>query len=351
MDQNINFRKNLNMKSKIKYYLLTFLILFFLLEYFARNLAPTMNEKDDLLGWKLIKNLDIKFNQKNLLGNKYKVKFQTNKRGSRFYGDEKDSKIKVLVIGDSMTNGPYASNDKTWFAYFAKKLEIQLNKKVYIEAIGSGGYGNFQQYLLTKEILKNYDPDFVILQFCTANDFYNNSFEWESNSIIRNQYVRRPYLVNNEIKYYDGFLKYIYRSFFYENIKTINRVDWILILFQSIFYNIVYDTKSASDIIKNKDNLYKYKKDSITTTNSIFFKIKKLFPNKNLYSFNACKDGDIYPNNEWINISEQNNFITLNFFEELKLTKKSYHIDGGHINEYGNKILGEQLFNNFIKTQ
>ena len=336
---------------KIKFYLLTFLILIFFLEFVARNLTPTMNEKDELLGWRLIKDLDLEFNQKSLIGNKYLVNFKTNHRGSRFYGNEKNSEIKVLVIGDSMTNGPYTSNDKTWFAYFAKQLELRSKKNVYIEAIGSGGYGNFQQYLLAKEILKNYNPDFVILQLCTANDFYNNTYEWESNSIIRNQYVRRPYLVNNKIKYYDGFLKYIYRSFFYENIKIVNRVDWILILLQSIFYNLFYDIKNASDIVKDSENLQRYKNTSILTTDNIFFKIKRLFPNKNIYSFNACKEGEVYPYDKWINISIQNDLIPLNFFKELNLTKKSYFIDGGHLNENGNNILGDELFKNFVKSQ
>ena len=341
-------------KMKIRYYLITFFVLLFILllcsEYFVRTKAPALNERDDLVGWRLIKNLNAKFNVKDLLGNKYLVNFQTNKRASRFYGVEKDSEIKILAIGDSMTNGPYASNNETWFAYFSKKLEIKSNKKVYVEAIGSAGHGNFQQYLLAKEILKNYNPDFVILQLCSTNDFYNNSFEWESDGIIRTQYVRRPYLVNDKIKYYDGYLKYIYRSFIYENIRIVNRVDWVLVLVQSIFYSLAYDIKSAPDLVKNVDNLNKYKKNSITTTDNIFFKIKKLFPNKNLYIFDACKDGHVYPSNEWINISRRNGLIPLDFFKELNFSKTSYFIDGGHLNKNGNKILGEELFKNFIKN-
>jgi hypothetical protein len=334
---------------KIRYYLIIIAVLLFFAEIFSRNLAPKLNEVDDLLGWKLIKNLDLKFSQKSLLGNKYLVHFKTNKRGARSFGDEKNSEIKILVIGDSMTNGPYSSNDKSWFAYFARKLSIKFDKKVYVEAIGSGGYGNFQQYLLAKETLKNYDPHFIILQLCTANDFYNNSFEWESNSIIRNQYVRRPYLINDRIEYYNGFLKYIYRSALYENIKIINRVDWILILLQSIFYNLAYDIKSASDIVNNSNNLNMYKKNSILITDSILFKLKNLFPNKDLYAFNACKDEDIYPFNSWKDISKKNTLIPLDFFKELNLNKESYFIDGGHLNENGHRILGESFFNNFIK--
>ena len=342
------------MKKKIKYYSIAFFILLFLLllcaEFFVRTRAPALNKKDDLVGWRLIKNLDLKFKVKDLLGNKYLVNFQTNERGSRFYGKEKGSEIKILAIGDSMTNGPYASNDEMWFTYFAKKIEIRANKKVYVEAIGSAGYSNFQQYLLAKEILKNYEPDFVILQLCSTNDFYNNSFEWESDGIIRTQYVRRPYLVNNEIKYYDGYLKYIYRSFVYEKIRVVNRADWVVVLFESIFYSYFYGIKSAEDIVKNPDNLNKYKKNSILTTDSIFFKFKKLFPNKSLYIFDACKDGHVYPNNEWINISNKNDFIPLDFFKEINFTKKSYFIDGGHFNKNGNKILGNELFKSFIKN-
>jgi hypothetical protein len=334
---------------KIRYYLIIIVVLLFCAELFSRNLAPKLNEADNLLGWKLIKNLNLKFTQKSLSGNKYLVHFETNNRGARSFGDEKNSEIKILVIGDSITNGPYSSNDKSWFAYFARKLEIKFDKKVYVESIGSGGYGNFQQYLLAKETLKDYDPDFIILQLCTVNDFYNNSFEWESNSIIRNQYVRRPYLINDRIEYYDGFLKYIYRSTLYENIKIINRVDWVLILLQSIFNNLAYDIKSASDIVNNSNNLNIYKKNSILITDSIFFKLKNLFPNKDLYIFNACKDGDIYPYDSWKNISKKNALIPLDFFKELNLNKESYFIDGGHLNENGHKILGESFFNNFIK--
>ena len=53
------------MHSKIKYYLIVFFILLFVLllcaEYFVRTTAPALNKKDDLVGWRLIKNLDLKF--------------------------------------------------------------------------------------------------------------------------------------------------------------------------------------------------------------------------------------------------------------------------------------------------
>ena len=66
-----------------RYYLIIVVILLLVAELFSRNLAPKLNEADDLLGWKLIKNLNLKFTQKKLSGEKYLVNFKTNKNGTR----------------------------------------------------------------------------------------------------------------------------------------------------------------------------------------------------------------------------------------------------------------------------
>ena len=127
---------------KIKFFLILgiiFFIVFIVTEIIIRNVTPIINKGDDLLGWKLLPNLDLEFNQKALSKKKYTVKFLTNARGSRYYGNEQDAEIKILVIGDSATNGPYASNDLMWFSILAKDLQVKLNKKIYVEAIGSGG--------------------------------------------------------------------------------------------------------------------------------------------------------------------------------------------------------------------
>ena len=81
---------------KSRYYIIIIVVLLFFAEIFSRNLAPKLNEADDLLGWKLIKNLDLKFSQKSLLGNKYLVNFKTNNRGARSFGDEINSEIKTM---------------------------------------------------------------------------------------------------------------------------------------------------------------------------------------------------------------------------------------------------------------
>ena len=49
-----------------------------------------------------------------------------------------------------------------------------------------------------------------------------------------------------------------------------------------------------------------------------------------------------------IEIDNLENFYNL-CVKELNLNKESYFIDGGHLNENGHRILGENFFNNFIK--
>ena len=70
---------------------------------------------------------------------------------------------------------------------FFRKLEYETNKKVYLEAIGAGGYGNLQQYLLAKNLKHKIDPDFILFQFCN-NDFMDNTLEWKFYHLIESIY-------------------------------------------------------------------------------------------------------------------------------------------------------------------
>ena len=81
------------MIKKIYFIIILFFFLFFF-EIYLRTDKPRINQSDKLLGWKLKPNLSYDFNQKNLIGEKYKVNFITNERGSRFYGNLKNSDIK-----------------------------------------------------------------------------------------------------------------------------------------------------------------------------------------------------------------------------------------------------------------
>ncbi len=337
------------------YYFTVIIVILTVFELYLRYTKPIINQSDTLLGWKLKPNLNLEFNQKNVLGNKYKVKFLTNERGSRFFGDEKKSEIKILVMGDSMTNGAYSSNNSAWFSVFAKKLEKKLNKKVYVEAVGSGGYGNFQQYLLAQKIAPLINPDFVILQFCN-NDFYNNTYEWESNGISRNQFTRRPYLMNDNIYYHKGILSFFYNSYIFENIRFINRFDLFINLILAITYKIL-DIEAGMNFTTNNEQNLEYKKKSLKQTNLILSKIKKEFSNNDVFIFNMCDvvklhsgiiEADNYPFNKWQNISENNNLIAMDFMRNIKFQKESFYKDTGHFSNIGNIQIGNEFFNHYL---
>ena len=46
--------------------IILFFIVFLVTEIIIRNVTPIINKGDDLLGWKLLPNLDLEFNQKTL---------------------------------------------------------------------------------------------------------------------------------------------------------------------------------------------------------------------------------------------------------------------------------------------
>jgi hypothetical protein len=87
--------------------------------------------------------------------------------------------FRILVLGDSFMEGYSVELENM----FHKQLErLASNNAVDIEIInlGVGGYGTLQEYLVFRDIGKNYNPDIVLLGFYLDNDVTNNSFALES---------------------------------------------------------------------------------------------------------------------------------------------------------------------------
>lgn len=325
----------------MRYKILIIVLLLFVFEIYLKKSKPTIHEADTQLGWKLKRNLNLDIKQKTAFKKKYNVNFKTNDRGSRYFGDEVNSDIKILVMGDSFTNMHYASNDKMWFSILAKEIEKKINKKIYIEAIGAGGFSNYQQYLLSKEITKSFDPDLVFLQMC-GNDFFNNLYKWEKRLFVRNQYTRRPFLVENKTYFYNGWLKKFYNSSLFENIRIINRVDLLLTIIQSRIYFYFSNKKNnlELDLLKN---------ESVDITDKILSKIKELFIDKEIFVF-TCSNDERFPYNKWYDLALKNNMKPLKIFDDFDYNGDIYFKDKGHFNELGNYRVGMSLFSNLIKN-
>jgi lysophospholipase L1-like esterase len=324
-----------------KIYFIIFILtsIVFILELFLQLKKPSVYEFSKDVGWATKKNYTKNFNLVDYYKNKYEGLYKTNTFGAREVGSP-NSKKKILVIGDSFTMDAHTSNSSSWFGILQRGLESEYRKNFTISAIGGGGYGTNQQYLIADKFVResNFDPDVVILQFC-VNDFMNNSHDWESQTSNYGQFLRRPYYVdNNHLFYHNFFFTKIVRSKLFSKLKLPN----YLILVYSIF-----DEKYSATIIDKsiKDN-------SVLLTQELLVKLKNLFKTNHVYAFN-CKEANIYPENTWsktLNNSGYTVFKTPS--KNLKMienTEEIFFRDGGHYNELGNKVMGKAILTEIIQ--
>jgi hypothetical protein len=311
-------------------FIFAFLIVFVISDRILNIVKPSVYKFSESLGWETKPDYKRSFFEKDLYGNQYKIDYQTDENGARVSGS-KSAKYSILVIGDSFTMDAHTSNDLSWFGQLRLDLERVLNKEIIIYAIGGGGYGTNQQYIKTKNFLKNtkLEPKIVILQFC-INDFMNNSYEWEKQTENYGQYLRRPYFVDNSHFYFDNStLGKIMRNKYFSYLKSPNYLMLIFGIIESKYFpkSIKIDTKNESVVI----------------TKQLINKLSKLFDNNNFYIFN-CKEGTEYPENIWFDVLDKSevNILKNPSFEMKKIseTKKIFFRDGGHYNELGNKLLG-----------
>ena len=103
-----------------------FLILIFFDFTFEKFLDDfkSINKHDDELGTILRADKNVEFLKKTKQGSTYNVNFKTSKiEGFREYGNIKNNKQKIIVIGDSHTGGPFTSNNKEYYNVLKKILD------------------------------------------------------------------------------------------------------------------------------------------------------------------------------------------------------------------------------------
>ena len=144
-------------------------------------------EPDPHLGWRSIPNLDVTKRATDARGNSYPLRVRTNALGFRRFGDTtRTDRLRLLVLGDSFTQAVEVSDDKTYFAHLSNALHAD------VFAYGCGGYGTVQEYLVLDQYVDRIQPDAVLLQYC-SNDFINNDYALELQSLGNNNAMRRPY--------------------------------------------------------------------------------------------------------------------------------------------------------------
>ena len=297
---------------------------------------------DKELGWILNNNIKIKINGLTKQNQKYDINYSTSKvKGFREYDEKQEYKKNILVIGDSYTAGPFASNNRMYYSHIKEELEKKGHFFNWYVA-GGGGYGTLQQYLLIKKYFDEINPTIIIHQFC-ENDFENNTKQIEKNSILYSQYYFRPYLINDKIVYDNSFKGKLYK-FFYHNSYLYKRIDKILTNHRYRNNNGYFDKKAYNNNFENSKKI----------TSSIFKLIKNLVGNKVVYASINCSAKDKQKFNSWIKILNEHKIINLSNSNLIieNISKKGediYYSDGAHLNENGNKIFGKSAAVELIK--
>lgn len=149
----------------------------------------TVADKD--WGHRSLENFDWNGIVTDASGKVYNLKYSTDDRGFRAFGDVNSNKKKVFFIGDSFTQAIEASDGRTYFDHLGDSLNLE------IFAYGCRGFSTLQELMVLEKYLPEIQPDAVVVQFC-SNDFINNHHGLEQNSLYNNNRRRRPYLLEND---------------------------------------------------------------------------------------------------------------------------------------------------------
>jgi hypothetical protein len=227
-----------------------------------------------------------------------------------------------------------------WYSIMSEGLAKSLGRDVFVAAAGGGGYGTYQELLLAREVSAFFRPDLVVLQFC-LNDFGNNHKEWEAESIVRSQYLRRPYLANTGgSEFHQGFLAEVYRSKVLGQSKVFTALDAATQLVQYKIYGGYFRPSVAG----NSD---RYESESLAITGRLLAELRNVFERAPYIMVN-CSSSDEGPNRAWKELAKTAGLVPVSApLDAIDGAKKAgkvvFYSDKAHFNPLGNFIYGSAL--------
>jgi len=135
----------------------------------ARSHNNVVTEHDPLLGWKLRRGLTIERRTE-----EFSSRETINRHGFRTQErpfEKPAGTQRVVVLGDSHTEG-YTVNDDETYTVLLERL-LSADRPVEVIALGVGGYSTDQELLAYLHLGRRYQPDLVVLQFCSNDIPYN----------------------------------------------------------------------------------------------------------------------------------------------------------------------------------
>ena len=132
-------------------------------------------QHDPLLGWKNIPNTDT---TRISLKGQNKVLYQINSggiRGPEYLYEKAGNEYRILLLGDSYTEGYVVEFSDLFSEVMTKKLNNK-ESDLFFQAINSGtsGWSTDQELLFFQNEGKKYNPDLTILMFYENDLAYNN---------------------------------------------------------------------------------------------------------------------------------------------------------------------------------
>jgi hypothetical protein len=133
-------------------------------------------EYDPLLGWRNIPNTDrirrIRAEEKSTI--RYKINSRAI-RGPEYSYEKADNQYRILLLGDSYTEGYVVEFEDLFSQVMTRKLNT-MKKGIQFLAINSGtsGWSTDQELLFFQKEGKKYGPDLTILMFYQNDLAYNN---------------------------------------------------------------------------------------------------------------------------------------------------------------------------------
>lgn len=304
--------------------------------------------KDNRLGWKLANNLSCDIKAKDGLDNSYNIHFATDKYGFKMFGNPQSNKLKIFFVGDSFTEAFQVSNNKTYYAFVKEGM-----RDVEVFAYGEGGYSSLQEFMILDEFIDLIKPNIIVLQFYEDN-FFRNYYKLDRMKAFYNTGMARPFLdLEGIISYrypnYDN-LFIVLPSLISENLRLLKVINQQL----SFLVNIM-SRRTVYDEISQLGEAHEEFRHAAEITKLIMSMIKRRAGEIPVYLFCITNKQPYYDTIKNICRSVDIHFIDgvpqgLNKFESEKryITRAK---DREHLNELGNRIIGEKLIEYFDKNK
>jgi len=108
-------------------------------------------------------------------------------RGPEFEIKKPNDIYRIIAVGGSTTFGSGVEENFTWPAILQKSLnDLQPTKRIEVINAGIGAASSFNNSILIKDRLTNYNPDLIIIYeggndiACMQNEFHNADTKWDS---------------------------------------------------------------------------------------------------------------------------------------------------------------------------